>query len=262
MGALAEFKRGKMIQSLDRGIAILFLLKQKGSATATELAEALNIHKSSASRLIDTLRQYDLIQQDPDSKKFRLGYRLLFLGENIQRNTHAVIETSRPFLFKLSSVLKESVHLGNFYNKKVYVVDQIRSNKEYQMPAALGMIEPAHASSLGKSIFAYRAPEFITKYMNDYGMRAFTEHTITDIDSLLAHLSKIRRQGYALDDQELKIGVRCIAAPIFNRHGEVNFSVGISGPAVDFNADRIAQFSRLIKKTCMEISQALGYRGN
>jgi len=240
---------------------MLFLLKQKGSATVTELAEALNIHKSSASRLVDTLRHYDLIQQDPCSKKFRLGYRLLFLGENIQRNAR-VTETARPFLFKLSSVLKESVHLSTFYNKKVYVVDQIRSNKEYQMPAALGMIEPAHASSLGKSIFAYRSPEFVTKYMNDFGMRAFTEKTITDIDSLLAHLSKIRHQGYALDDQELKAGVRCIAAPIFNRYGEVNFSVGISGPAVDFNSDRITKFSQLIRKTCMEISQELGYRGN
>jgi DNA-binding IclR family transcriptional regulator len=249
-----------MIQSLDRGIAILFLLKQKGSATVTEIAEALNIHKSSASRLVDTLRQYDLIQQDPVSKKFKLGYRLLFLGENIQRNTR-VIETARPFLFKLSSAFKESVHLSTFYNKKVYIVDQIRSNKEYQLPAALGMIEPAHASSLGKSIFAYRTPEFITKYMNDCGMHAFTENTITGIDSLLAHLSQIRHQGYALDDQELKIGVRCIAAPIFNRYGEVNFSVGISGPAKDFSSDRVIKFCQLLKKTCMEISQELGYQG-
>jgi len=250
-----------MIQSLDRGIAILFLLKQNGSATVTEIAEELNVHKSSASRLVNTLRQYDLIQQDPGSKKFRLGYRLLFLGENIQRNTR-VIETARPFLYKLSSALRESVHLSTFYNKKVYVVDQIRSNKKYQMPAALGMIEPAHASSLGKSIFAYRTPEFITKYMNDNGMHAFTENTITDIDSLLPHLSKIRRQGYALDDQELKIGVRCIAAPIFNRQSEVNFSVGISGPASDFNSERVTTFSQLIKKTCMEISQELGYQGD
>ena len=93
-------------------------------------------------------------------------------------------------------------------------------------------------------------------------MPAFTENTITNIDSLLTHFSKIRRQGYAIDNQELKIGVCCIAAPIFNRNGEANFSVGISGPARDFNSDRITKFSQLIKKTCMEISQKLGYQGN
>lgn len=250
-----------MIQSLDRGIAILFLLKLKGSATITELAEKLNIHKSSVSRLVDTLRQYDLIQQDPVSKKFRLGYRLLYLGENIQRNNQ-VIETARPFLFKLSSAIRESVHLSTFYNKKVYVVDQVRSYKEYQMPAALGMIEPAHASALGKCIFAYRTPEFITKYMGDFGMPEYTEHTITSVEPLLRHLSVIRRQGYAIDDEELKLGVRCLAAPVFNRRGEVNFSVGTSGPAKDFVSDRVTKIAQLLKNACMEISMELGYKRN
>jgi DNA-binding IclR family transcriptional regulator len=250
-----------MIQSLDRGITILFLLKLKGSATISEIAEELDIHKSTASRLVDTLRQYDLIQQDPSSKKFRLGYRLLYLGENIQKNTR-IIETARPFLFKLSSDLKESVHLSTFYNKKVYVADQVRSDKMYHLPAALGMIEPVHASSLGKCIFAYRTPEFVRRYIDDCGMRAFTDHTITNMDRLIQHFTKIRRQGYAVDDQELKIGVRCLAAPIFNRHGEVNFSVGISGPADDFIPDRLTKFAAQLKKTCMEISMKLGYRGN
>ena len=252
-----------MVQSLDRGITLLFLLKSKGSATITELAEELNVHKSSVSRLADTLRQYDLIQQDPSSKKYRLGYRLLYLGENIQRNNQ-VIERARPFLFKLSSSIRESVHLGTFYNKKVYVVDQVRSNKDYNMPApaALGMIEPAHASALGKCIFAFRTPEFTAKYINEYGMQEFTENTITKIDLLLDHLSRIRHQGYALDDQELKLGVRCLAVPVFNRRGEVNFSVGISGPADDFILDRISYFSQFLKKTGAEISRELGYRGN
>jgi DNA-binding IclR family transcriptional regulator len=249
-----------MIQSLDRGIAILFLLKLKGSATITEIAEELDIHKSSASRLVDTLRQYDLVQQDPISKKIRLGYRLLYLGENIQRNTAKVIETARPFLFKLSSILKESVHLGTFYDKKVYVVDQVRSNKQYSMPAALGMIEPTHASALGKCIFAYRTEDFVVSYMKNYEMRAFTDYTISDIEKLLQHLTKIRRQGYAVDDQELKMGVRCIAAPVFNRNAEVNFSVGISGPADDFIPDRVAKFAGLLKNTCTEISIELGYQ--
>ena len=247
-----------MVQSLDRGISILFLLKLKGSATISELSEELKIHKSSASRMVDTLRRYDLVQLDTASKKYRLGYRLLYLGENIQRNTR-VIEAARPFMFKLSSALMESVHLGTFHNKKIYVVDQVRSSKVYHLPAALGMIEPVHASALGKCIFAYRTPEFVTKYFNDADLQAFTENTITGIDSLLRHLSGVRRQGYAVDDEELTMGVRCLAAPVFNRSGEVNFSVGISGPAKDFVSERVLRFSRMLKETCMEISRVLGY---
>jgi len=249
-----------MIQSLDRGIAILFMLKLKGSATITEIAEELEIHKSSASRLVDTLCRYDLVQHDPVSKKIRLGYRLLYLGENIQRNTARTIEKARPFLFKLSSTLKESVHLGTFYNKKVYVVDQVRSNKNYSMPAKLGMIEPTHASALGKCIFAYRTEDFVIKYIKNYDMQAFTEYTITDIEKLLQHLAKIRHQGYAVDDQELKMGVRCIATPVLNSNSEVNFSVGISGPAGDFISDRVTKFAGILKTTCMEISMELGYQ--
>lgn len=248
-----------MSQSLDRGIEILFLLKQKGSATITEMAEELGVHKSTVSRLVDTLRRHDLVQPDPATKKYRLGYRLLYLGENIPKNTR-MVNLARPFLFRLSADLQESVHLCTFNNRMVYVVDQVRSSKEYSLPAAPGMVEPAHASSVGKCIFAYRPPEFVQAYIEENGMARFTPGTITDLGALVEHLGEIRRQGFALDDEEFIEGVRCVAVPIFNRRGDVQFSIGVSGPAADFDPPRIKAFTARLMQAGREISAEVGYR--
>lgn len=226
-----------MNQSLDRGIEILFMLKQKGSATLTEMAEELGVHKSTVSRLVSTLRAHDLVQVDPASKHYRLGYRLLYLGENVPKNRH-MMDLARPFLFKLSAELRESVHLCTFNNRMVYVVDQVRSSKEYSLPAVPGMVEPAHASSVGKCIFAYRTEAFVRGYMLENGMQPYTQHTITDPDAFLSHLLEIRVQGYAVDNEECTLGVTCIAAPVFGPWGDVQFSIGVSGPAEDFTKAR------------------------
>ncbi|MDR1596948.1 MAG: IclR family transcriptional regulator [Treponema sp.] len=251
-----------MIQSLNRGIDILFFLKQAGSASVTEVAGQLGVHKSTASRLMETLRGHDMIQLDPISKKYRLGYRLLFLADNIQKNTRKTMEKARPFMYALSTTVRESVHLGTFYNKRVYVVDQVRSNKEYRITATPGMVEPAHASALGKCIFAWRTPEFVAKYMADFGMPPFTENTITDINKFIMQLSQVRTKGYAIDDEELTPGIRCLASPIFDRRGEAGFSVGISFPATELSPDRIIKIANQLKNTCAEISRKIGYQKN
>ncbi len=216
-----------MIQSLSRGLEILSILQRKNSASLSEIAVELGINKSSVSRLIGTLKQYDMVQLDRVTKKYRLGLRMLNLSEGVKRNLE-VISVARPFLFELSDALGESVHLCSLSNNQVYVVDQIRSNKAYTLSATVGMVEPIHCSSVGKCILAFRRPEVLPKMLEGYDFVKYTDRTITDYDSLMKELERIRGQGYAVDNEEVTQGVCCLAAPIYNYRGSVTYSLGIS----------------------------------
>jgi DNA-binding IclR family transcriptional regulator len=246
-----------MIQSLDRAVRILSLIAERNSMGVTELAQKLQVDKSTVSRLLDTLRAHDMVQIDNTTGKYRLGFRILHLGESLKNNLN-VIAIARPTILELSKSLGESVHLCAFNNNCVYVVDQVRSNRVYSLSATVGMVEPFHCSSVGKCILAYRRPETVRSLLAHYEFTRYTEHTITDADELMHHLEGIRAQGYAIDDEEMAIGVRCVAVPIFNYRKSVQFSIGISGPKRDLTASEIERILVSMFVTARTISEGIG----
>lgn len=245
-----------MVQSLDRGMQILSILEQKGSAGVTEIAAELGVNKSTASRLLDTLKKHDMVQVDPATKKYRLGFRILYLGEGIKRNIN-VIATARPFLSQLCDELNESVHLCAFNNGTVYVVDQVRSKSVYNLSANVGMAEPLHSSSVGKCILAFKPPAMVEQLLKDYQFTAYTPRTITNLNDLMKHLAVIREQGYAIDNEELTPGVRCIAAPIYNYRGNVNYSLGVSGPTSHIKPSTLDRYVSALLSASNQISVSL-----
>ncbi len=246
-----------MIQSLDRGIQILMILAEKTSAGITELAQELGVDKSTASRLVETLRLRDMVRIDPETKKYRLGFRILHLGEALKDNLN-VISIARPMLLSLSAQINESVHFCAYNNGSAYVMDQVRSNKNYALSATVGMIEPLHCSSVGKCILAFRRPETIRALLEDYTFTQYTERTITTKEALLEELERIRTRGYALDDEEMAPGVRCIAVPVYNYRNSVRYSIGVSGPKANFNFDTIDAYVKRMSETTKRLSAAIG----
>lgn len=246
-----------MVQSLDRGIQILMILAEKNSAGITELAEALGVDKSTASRLVETLRLRDMVRVDPETKKYRLGFRILHLGEALKDNLN-VIAIARPMLLSLSAQINESVHFCAYNNGSAYVMDQVRSNKNYALSATVGMIEPLHCSSVGKCILAFRRQETIRALLEDYTFTKYTEQTITTKEALLENLEQIRAQGYALDDEEMAPGVRCIAVPVYDYRNSVRYSIGVSGPKVNFNSATIEAYVKRMIETTRKHSVAIG----
>jgi DNA-binding IclR family transcriptional regulator len=246
-----------VVQSLDRGIQILLFLAEHNSVSITELAEALGVDKSTASRLAETLRQRDMVRVDPETRKFRLGFRILHLGEALKDNLN-VIAIARPMLLALSAQINESVHFCAYNNNSVYVMDQVRSSKNYALSATVGMIEPLHCSSVGKCILAYRRPDTIRALLEDYTFTKYTEKTIVTKEALLAHLETIRQAGYALDDEEMAPGVLCIAVPVYDYRNSVRFSIGVSGPKGNFNAAMIESYVKRMAETTRKLGAAIG----
>ena len=247
-----------MVQSLARGIEILSIIQEKGSTTAVEIATELDVDKSTVSRLISTLMQYDMISIDPISKKYRLGFRLLYLSEGVKRNFNIAM-LARPYLYKICDETKESVHLAVMGNKKMYIVDQVRSQREYNLSAQIGMIEAWHCSSVGKCVLAYKPQSFIENLFSDYDFEKYTTHTIDNFQELEMELKKIKEQGYAIDDEERTLGVRCMAVPIFNYGGNVSYCIGISAPKEQITEKTKKQYISCMKKYARQISNELGY---
>ncbi len=246
-----------MIQSLDRGIRILLILAERNSAGVTELAEALDVDKSTASRLVETLRARDMVRLDPETKKFKLGFRILHLGESLKDNLN-VIAIARPMLLELSGRINESVHFCAFNNNSVYVMDQVRSSKNYALSATVGMIEPLHCSSVGKCILAFRRQETIRKLLENYEYTKYTDNTITSQQALMENLERIRSLGYAVDDEEMSLGVRCLAVPVYDYRNSVRYSIGVSGPKENINSASMGTYIKRMVETTRRLSAAIG----
>lgn len=218
-----------VLKSLDRGLEALSILAKHDYVSVTELAKELNVDKSTASRIMETLRQQDMVQMDKKTRKYKLGFRVLHLAERF-RSGLQIIDIARPVLVEVSRELGQSVHLCAYNRGMVYVIDQIVSDLPYSMSAMVGLIEPIHSSSVGKCIFAYCPRERMAEILRDYEFTRYTPYTITDKAKLMEEFEKIRSRGYAVDDEEMFIGVRCIAVPVFRYFNSVRYGIGISAP--------------------------------
>ncbi|HPO04073.1 MAG TPA: IclR family transcriptional regulator [Bacillota bacterium] len=250
-----------MIQSLDRGLEILFILSEHKSKGVTELANDLQVNKSTVFRLLETMEKRGLIQQDERTAKYRLGIGVLQISDGLVRNLD-IISLSRPIMKQLMDSTKESVHLCTFSSDKVYVVDQVKSNYAMKVSAAIGQDEPIHCSSVGKCILAYLPEERIERILNETEFIPYTKKTKTTKEAIQKELAEIRAGGYAIDDEELSEGVRCLAAPIYNHRGEVKNCIGISGPSLRICLDNIDFYIDKIKAAADSISYSIGYRNS
>lgn len=244
-----------MVQTLSRGVEILLIIQEKGSASIAEIASELGVNKSTASRLVSTLMEYDMVSIDSVTKKYRLGFRILHLSEGVKRNFD-ICSIARPYLHKICEETNESVHLAIMGNRKMYILDQVLSKREYNVSAQVGMIESWHCSSVGKCVLAYKSPSFIKEILTDYDYKAYTDKTISCYEDLENELAIMRDQGYALDDEEVTVGVRCLAVPVLY-FGAVKCCIGISAPKEELTEDSIKKYVKVMKKYCKEISTQL-----
>lgn len=248
-----------MVQSLDRGIKILEILRSRKSAGVTEIAMELDVNKSTAFRLIDTLRQNNLVDQDPVTDKYRLSGGILRFGNAFLNNTR-VVDLGQPYMEELARRIKENVHLCVFTNNRVIVISQVKSAEMIEVNASIGGREPIYCSAVGKTILAFLPENTREEILSTVELVVYTQKTITDRAALDECLAKVRRQGWAIDDEELTHGVRCIAAPIFNHAGRVVYSLGISALATRITDQKITWYAEHVKETADVISRKLGFR--
>jgi len=245
-------------QSLERAIQILFAFSHdRPLLTIDQISAVTGIPKSSCYRLIKTLRQHDLIQLDRSLKGCRLGLGLLTL-HSIILDSLDISRIALPYLEKLSQHSGETAQLVLRNNDVGVCIEKVESSKALVVRPDKGTVVLLHTGASGKVILAYLDPHEQERVIREKGLPPKGPGTITDPDVLRANLKQIRRQGYAISDQEIYSGVKAVAAPIFGTDGKVAASVCIAGPKERFDEQEIGSLVDLIKAAARAITAKLG----
>lgn len=248
------------VQSVQRALLLLELLsKERREMSLTDIARTLQWPKSTVHGLLATLRDFHYVDQSPDSGKYRLGIRLFELGTQVADSWN-IREVARPYMLHLSDTLHEMVQMGKEDKGDVLYVEKVDSAQMMRIVSEVGARLPMHCTGLGKMLLSHMPFSKVKWIVSQKGLEARTGKTITDLPTLKKELEKIQQQGYAMDDCEIMDSLRCVAAPIFNRYGEVEFAISVSGFSNGMWGEHLEKAIAEVKIAAGAISAKMGYR--
>jgi IclR family transcriptional regulator, KDG regulon repressor len=221
------------------------------------LAMRLGLAKSTVHRLATTLVEYDILEQNKETGKYRLGLALFELGTMVRRkmdtNSGAQVQ-----IHALADETGETVQLAILDHLSVLYIRIRESRQAVRMSSGLGSRAPAHCTGVGKALIAFQPPEIIQQII-DNGLKRYTQGTITDSEKLRAELATIRQKGYAIDDEEIEVGLRCIAAPIRDHSGQVTAAISVAAPVQRMTKKNLQATIPSVIAAADAISRRLGY---
>ncbi len=238
-------KEQNRIQSLDRALDVLDCLTQKPGLTLTEVAETLEQSPATIYRILSTYENRGVVEMDQTSQEWFIGAESFRLGSAYLRRA-GIVERARPLMRELMQETGETANLGVEVATEVMFISQVETHANIRAFFPPGVKSPMHASGIGKALLAHCDMPKIEKYLGQDALEVFTPNTLSDREQLRAELVRIKTQGYAFDNEEKSIGMRCVAAPIFNFYGEAIAGISISGPAIRLPLDAIEEASKLV----------------
>jgi IclR family KDG regulon transcriptional repressor len=244
------------IGSLEKGLRIVELLSRQGSMSLSDIAGALKLDRSVCHRHLLTLRDMGLVSQ-PGGSGYRLTMALFEMGMRLV-NQLEIKKVVRPFMEKLATAHGETVNLGIKDGSQVVYLDKCESTHLLRAELAVGTRIPMHCTALGKAILAFRPETERKTFCASGGFKTYTDRTITSPKALAAELTGIREQGFAVDDEEHYLGLRCVAAPLVDYTGFASYSLSIAAPGSRLPPGRLTEVGVDLKRTCERISAILG----
>jgi IclR family transcriptional regulator, acetate operon repressor len=248
------------IQSLDRGLQILeFVASKEQPAKLAELAALLGVEKSSAQRLAGTLADRGYLIKDSETQGYALHDRIFELASKLAPQRR-IQECARKFLRELAQKTGETAHLAIRGHDAILFLDHEYGNHTVAVTSQSGSSEPFHCTALGKALMAELSETEIRDLIKGLEFKRYTPKTITRLDKLVEQCRKILKNGWAVDDEEYRLGVRCIATAVRDFRGKVVAAIGISGPLERMTDPTMEKFGNLVKECGMKLSKELGFR--
>jgi IclR family transcriptional regulator, KDG regulon repressor len=216
--------------AVERALTILeFIATRQGPVGVGEIAEKLGLAKSTTHRLLEALKNKQFIEQVETLEKYDIGIKAIEIGMSGLGNWN-IVDIVSPYLKQLAADLHETTFLAVYDKGEIVYVYKAEGDLAVSTNAQLGTRKPIHCTSLGKAIVSNFHIEEVEKILLEKGMEKYTDRTITDKHSYLEELSKVRQLGYAMDDEEVEVGLTCFAVPIFNYTGNAIAAISIAGP--------------------------------
>ena len=256
-----EQKQDYHVQVLDRVFRILDELADCSTELpGAELSDRVKLHRSTTHRLLAVLEKNRFVERNPETARYRLGWRLFELGV-IATARLDLYERAKPQLLRLVEETGETAHIGVLRQGEVISLLNAEGKRSVRTPATVGRRTPPHCTSQGKAILAFAKPEQIEAAIDWHRFTRYTDNTITDASRFRTELSLVRRRGYAVDNEEFEPGLRCIGAPVRDYRGEVIAALSIAGPSFRIGGQQIAALSQLVMAAADRLSASMGYRG-
>lgn len=249
-----------LTQSVTRALAILSCFSdEQPELRGIDFAKKLGLTQSNVSRLLTTMVSLGYVEKDGMSGFYRLGPEIVSLG-GIALNNYEIRKQALPELHELESKLGLGANLAVLYGRQMFYLAHVDSRKSPRMYTMIGRRNPLHCTGIGKVLLAYSDRETVKAIIEEEGLPSYTKKTITDSGILFGQLDEARRNGYAVEHEELALGRACIAAPVKGRSGQVVGGISISGPLSDMNLpQRENELSAILIEATDRVSMKMGY---
>ena len=254
-------KSGKyyFVTSLAKGLRVLELLAANGDMSYSCMAGHLDTSRAASHRFLTTLRDLGYVEKTAEGK-FQLTFKVVELGMK-KLDGFEVRNSAHPFLQEMALACGETVNLGHWDGTAIVHLDKINSTEILRLDIGLGALVPAYCSSLGKAVLAFLPEGELEDYLQSVEWVAMSPKTITTSEKLKVVIDKIRQRGYAIDDEELSLGLRCVAAPVFDHTGRATYALSVSGPTQRMSKKKIDAIQKKLVPLCRRISRLIGAPG-
>jgi len=252
-----ESTKKNSVPALERGLRILELLpKSRGGLTLSQLTRYLGLPKSSVHCLLHTLQDSGYVYKDADTGKFRVSLRVCALA-NMALNAIGLREQAKPHLQNLAKSLRMTVHLAVMEQGACILIEKVSPPEVTRIATWTGKHLSLHCTAVGKALAAYLPEEQLDALIREQGLLRHNDNTICSAPRLKRELAIIRQRGYALDDEEEEINVRCLGAPILDEKGNAIAAISIVGTTLQVHDRNVDSLARQVIATANKIAQHL-----
>lgn len=246
------------VQSLCRALSILNVIADEDRGmTMTDIAQRAGLPLSTTHRLLTTLQHERYVRFDNEQSLWMMGVQAFIIGNAFVRSRD-IIATSRPFMMALMEKSGETVNLAVADQGECIYLAQIECRQMMRVLAKPGSRVPMHSSAVGKALLAAMPEAKARKFLFMRELERGTDKTVVDLKALCVEIEQVRTSGYAFDDEEHCIGLRCVASVIYDEFGEPMAAVSLSGPLARIGDDRFPVLGAMVKETARAITTAMG----
>lgn len=242
-----------IVKSFEKGLKVIELLAQNDDMSVTELAKHLKTDTSSSHRFLSTLRELGYAEKNKDGR-YKLTFKILEYGMKVA-DRFEIRRIARPFMQILSKKYGQNINLAYFDGERVVQIDQIPSRDIFRIDPGIGAEIPAYATGLGKVIMAFLPDSERDRLLECFELKPFGPKTKTSKELLKTEILEVQKQGYAIDDEELALGLRCVAAPVFDVDKRPIYAISISGPTFYMKKERFEEMGEDLKVNCHKLSR-------
>ncbi len=254
-------RNGEPVRAIGKACELLDLLAEaKRPLSLGELSKAAGRAKSTVHGLLSSMRTCGLVEQDAETGLYTLGVRLFEYGSAVQATRNIITLAEEPMRM-LTAATNESASLSMLDRGEALVLSHAEPDSGFHVVSETGAHLPSFCTAQGKVLLS-ALPDASVRQIVTAHAQPFTPHTVTDADALLHELRTVREKGCAIENGEFRVGVRGVAAPVFDRRGTVCYALGLIGMFRRVDSDEFRAATQKVKEAAASLSKALGYRNN